>query len=265
METTVMTMPIAKRRRVPGFTLVEILVTVAIIALLIAILTPSLGHARAQAKTAACMSNLHQLGVAFDYYGHDSKQMPPPNAFAGTAALHYRDSDMWYYPHMVAKYVPPDALSQAGAGMIGVFACPAESIAGRAYSMNTPGDQIAGTSDAPGFNPYRIKSAYRYLLLGEAHAIFLDPPTGLYATRHAIGQAGQTPYEKFRTIVEQADRGPFNGYITFTRHRERSNFLLCDLSVKSLRTSQVVDDRHTRSCMEVWWLSEDLDVNPPAP
>ena len=47
-----------------GFTLIEVLVVVAIIALLISILLPSLAAARDQTKRTVCVSNLSQLGKA---------------------------------------------------------------------------------------------------------------------------------------------------------------------------------------------------------
>ena len=54
-----------------GFTLIELLVVVAIIAVLIALLLPALGQAREQAKTTACLSNLHQLALAASAYVAD--------------------------------------------------------------------------------------------------------------------------------------------------------------------------------------------------
>jgi prepilin-type N-terminal cleavage/methylation domain-containing protein len=60
-----------------GFTLIELLVVVAIIAVLIAILLPSLANSRAQARDAACKSNLHQLGLATTYYADDNRGRLP--------------------------------------------------------------------------------------------------------------------------------------------------------------------------------------------
>jgi prepilin-type N-terminal cleavage/methylation domain-containing protein/prepilin-type processing-associated H-X9-DG protein len=51
-----------------GFTLIEILVVVAIIALLLAILLPSLGRAKEVSRQVVCESNLHQFGIALQMY-----------------------------------------------------------------------------------------------------------------------------------------------------------------------------------------------------
>ena len=52
----------------PGFTLVELLVVLSIIALLVSILLPSLKAARDAARAVACMSNERQIGIAFANY-----------------------------------------------------------------------------------------------------------------------------------------------------------------------------------------------------
>jgi prepilin-type processing-associated H-X9-DG protein len=64
-----------------AFTLVELLVLVAIVAVLLALLLPSLKRAQEHARRAACLSNLSQIGRAIMMYVNDYKGRFPREAF----------------------------------------------------------------------------------------------------------------------------------------------------------------------------------------
>src|ERR1044071_3960621 len=67
----------ASFRRSAAFSLTELLVVIAVIAILAALLMPVLSRSKAQAYNAACLNNLRQLGIAARLYSDDNQERLP--------------------------------------------------------------------------------------------------------------------------------------------------------------------------------------------
>ncbi len=70
-----------------GFTLIELMIVVAIIAILAGILIPNFVNARSQAQSAACESNLRAIATALELYYADNQIYPPASAASVQPAL----------------------------------------------------------------------------------------------------------------------------------------------------------------------------------
>jgi prepilin-type N-terminal cleavage/methylation domain-containing protein len=98
-----------KNRR-GAFTLVEMLVVIAIIAILAAMLLPALEKAKLHAKTIACVNNLKQLGICLVLYKDDNKGFFP-------CVEDDANNDVWVWPAQLRTY-------SSGGTNTAIFMCP---------------------------------------------------------------------------------------------------------------------------------------------
>ncbi len=112
-----------------GFTLIELLVVLAVVGILAALLLPALIRGKAAAQSAACKSNLRQLGLALNLYVNDYDKYPGNAAvYAGRTFQGIWAYGMnWLNPYVGGQYDPEDINSRLYAvrDTPSVFNCPA--------------------------------------------------------------------------------------------------------------------------------------------
>lgn len=156
-----------KQHRLCGFTLVELLVVISIIALLLAMLMPALQRARESAKTIVCRQNTKQMGVASALYSNDYGDAivssdAAYNYPAGSPPSQLHDY-MWYdtlMPYIGTKAAAYGTALKWKKGNVQVFKCPSQTDAfalqngGILYGMdpiNCTQFYDPGTSPPPNF------------------------------------------------------------------------------------------------------------------
>jgi prepilin-type N-terminal cleavage/methylation domain-containing protein/prepilin-type processing-associated H-X9-DG protein len=115
-----------------GFTLVELLVTVSIIGILIALLLPAVQSAREAARRTQCSNNLRQLGLALASYESVNTCFPP--TFGSTLSIHARILPFMEQSALFATLntefytTTPNELSNgtAAATVVQSFVCPSD-------------------------------------------------------------------------------------------------------------------------------------------
>lgn len=88
-----------------GFTLVELLVVIGIIALLISILMPALSKARAAAIQTQCMSNHRQLMIGIQMYVGDNHGWGPNDTRSYTPPTGGVENQRWFNEPLMGKYI----------------------------------------------------------------------------------------------------------------------------------------------------------------
>lgn len=107
------------RQTESAFTLLELLVALAIIGMLASVLLPALARAREAARRASCQNNLKQFSVAFKMYASEAKGAYPPPAPYTSVRADARSSPLFEAPHAAAIF--PEYLTD-----LGISRCPSD-------------------------------------------------------------------------------------------------------------------------------------------
>jgi prepilin-type N-terminal cleavage/methylation domain-containing protein/prepilin-type processing-associated H-X9-DG protein len=138
-----------------GFTLVELLVVIGIIAVLIGILVPTLNRARESAKTTQCLSNLRQIGQGMHNYVSTQSGYLPPAWIVNNNANDNLD-DTWGSILVALRFIPSPT-KQGGfndpeSAGDSVFRCP--------NGINKKHDTSPAPGDPDPLNMYDMVNSY---------------------------------------------------------------------------------------------------------
>jgi prepilin-type processing-associated H-X9-DG protein/prepilin-type N-terminal cleavage/methylation domain-containing protein len=217
-----------------GFTLIEILIIVAIITLLAAILLPVFARARENARRASCMSNLKQIGLGVKMYVQDYDERYPyylrqdnitwQEAISSYTSHYSKSTQLYRCPS--SWYKPGLGASEFGLGNYGandwVFVI---------YGTNT----LALASVAKPSNTYMIMDAGSYRI---RYKYAFDPGdgTGEYIPGTGPGTLSNLTVSDTTWTSHPELKGDF----TTGRHFGGINVLFADGHVKWLRSHKLI-------------------------
>lgn len=223
-----------------AFTLVELLIVIAVIAILAAILLPTLGQAKLSARRITCVNNLRQLGLASQMYWDDHDG----DAFRYVMGVSNAGTIYWF--GWIEPWVPGNEGQRAfdataGAlypylGGRGVEVCPSLNYNSRLFKAKATGAaygygynlHLSAPATQPAVKISRVVRPADIALLADAGQVndFQDPASS------------ENPLiEEFYYINETEPTIHF-------RHRRRANVLYCDGHVDAERSlAGSIDDR----------------------
>ena len=167
------------RPRAHAFTLIELLVVISIIALLIGILLPALGAARAAARDVSCLTNVRQFGIAFSTYEAENRVLP-----AGING--YTPYSDWTF------IIPNDHLA---GDRTKVLNCPTAEGDATARQYNTHPRLIPDVTarDWASSDPSRKLHRYRTDRLRSASELYLLSDGGQFPASHPFNPLASEP------------------------------------------------------------------------
>jgi prepilin-type N-terminal cleavage/methylation domain-containing protein/prepilin-type processing-associated H-X9-DG protein len=278
-----------------GFTLVELLVVIGIIAVLIAVLLPTLANAQRSARDVKCQSNIRQLCTSLLTYAAENKGQLPPNCNDINLSSAGAQAALWYDYDRIGRYLPNTRVLGSNSILTPVMVCPDDELGTRSYAMNFWSSSVVNPTTTT-LGPPTIKNAgtawgtgtkgsANLLLVGEKLSIFNDGSGG-YAAGATVGASGVSPGST--TAVGNFPGRRFVGNLNITggnryfpaetefdwgRHRRkgdggsrrteargRSNIGFADGHVASYRPEDLADRSSGRSRFVARWSPADHAV-----